>query len=151
MAENEEIVNEKMIPVFGYELIRDTLVPNILGEETPHILYWAGKELARKYRLETMEDIVDFFKRASFGDLTVVGEKKDELQLLLSGEIVTSRLANDSEAIFKLEAGFVAEQIQYQRKLYTESYEEVDKRKKTVRIIVKWDRKEAVSDDDIIS
>lgn len=65
MAENEEIVNEKMIPVFGYELIRDTLLPNVLGEEAPHILYWAGKELARKYPLETLDELADFFS-ASF-------------------------------------------------------------------------------------
>ncbi|MBC6314728.1 YslB family protein [Listeria grandensis] len=151
MAENEEIVNEKMIPVFGYELIRDTLLPNVLGEEAPHILYWAGKELARKYPLETLDELADFFARASFGDLAVTTEKKDEMHLILSGEMVALRLDNDSNVIFKLEAGFIAEQIQHQKKLYTESYEEVDKRKKTVKIIVKWDRKEIVSDGEIVS
>lgn len=65
--------------------------------------------------------------------------------------MIALRLTNDSNATFKLEAGFIAEQIQHQKKLYSESYEEVDKRKKTVKIIVKWDRKESVSDDEIVS
>ncbi|KGL39977.1 hypothetical protein BMT55_04505 [Listeria newyorkensis] len=151
MTENNEIVNEKMIPVFGYELIRDTLLPNVLGEETPHILYWAGKELARKYPLETLDELADFFQKASFGELEVSSEKKDEMHILLRGEMVALRLTNDSNATFKLEAGFIAEQIQHQKKLYSESYEEVDKRKKTVKIVVKWDRKESVSDDEIVS
>ncbi|AQY50959.1 hypothetical protein PWEIH_12840 [Listeria weihenstephanensis FSL R9-0317] len=147
MAENEEVM---MIPIFGYELIRDTLIPNVLGEETPHILYWAGKELARKYPLETMDELADFFEKASFGDLEVSSEKKDEMIISLSGELVALRLNNDANATFKLEAGFIAEQIQHQKRLYTESYEEVDKRKKVVKIIVKWDRKETVSDDEIV-
>ncbi|WP_430536142.1 YslB family protein [Listeria rocourtiae] len=151
MAENNEIVNEKMIPVFGYELIRDTLLPNVLGEETPHILYWAGKELARKYPLETLDELTDFFQQASFGDLEVISEKKDEMHLLLSGEMTALRLNNDGNVTFKLEAGFIAEQVQHQKQLYSESYEEVDKRKKTVKIIVKWDRKESVSDEEIVS
>ncbi|MBC1499901.1 YslB family protein [Listeria weihenstephanensis] len=147
MADNEEVM---MIPIFGYELIRDTLIPNVLGEETPHILYWAGKELARKYPLETMDELADFFEKASFGDLEVSSEKKDEMIISLSGELVALRLNNDANATFKLEAGFIAEQIQHQKRLYTESYEEVDKRKKVVKIIVKWDRKETVSDDEIV-
>ncbi|EUJ42575.1 YslB family protein [Paenilisteria rocourtiae] len=151
MAENNEIVNEKMIPVFGYELIRDTLLPNVLGDETPHILYWAGKELARKYPLETLDELTDFFQKASFGDLEVISEKKDEMHLLLGGEMTALRLNNDGNATFKLEAGFIAEQVQHQKQLYSESYEEVDKRKKTVKIIVKWDRKESISDEEIVS
>lgn len=113
MAENEEVM---MIPIFGYELIRDTLIPNVLGEETPHILYWAGKELARKYPLETMDELADFFEKASFGDLEVSSEKKDEMIISLSGELVALRLNNDANATFKLEAGFIAEQIQHQKK-----------------------------------
>ncbi|MBC9884011.1 DUF2507 domain-containing protein, partial [Bradyrhizobium sp. INPA01-394B] len=44
--------------------------------------------------------------------------------------------------------GFIAEQLQSQKKLYTESYYEIDKRKKQVTIIVKWDRKETIDNEE---
>ena len=52
------------------------MIPEILGEETPKILYWAGKKLARKYPLESISEIIDFFKQAGWGDLQIVKEKQ---------------------------------------------------------------------------
>lgn len=75
-------------------------------------------------------------------------EKKDEMRLLLEGETVGARFRTQEEPTFKLEAGFIAEQLQSQKKLYTESYDEIDKRKKQVTIIVKWDRKETIDNEE---
>lgn len=75
-------------------------------------------------------------------------EKKDEMRLLLEGEMVAARFRTQEEPTFKLEAGFIAEQMQSQKKLYTESYDEIDKRKKQVTIIVKWDRKETIDNEE---
>ena len=36
---------------FGYELIRDHVLASILGKHEKDILYWAGKDLARKFPL----------------------------------------------------------------------------------------------------
>lgn len=136
-----------LVPIFGLEVLRDDLIPELLGDEAGHILYWAGKSIARKYPLENFEGITDFFQKTSWGDLTIVKEKKEELQLLLTGEAISHRFEVEKEPTFKLEAGFIAEQFQMQKNYYTESYDELDSRKKQAKIIVKWDRKEVVTSE----
>lgn len=69
------------------------------------------------------------FEEASWGNFSILKEKKDEMRLLLEGETVAARFRTQEEPTFKLEAGFIAEQLQSQKKLYTESYDEIDKRK----------------------
>ncbi|EUJ27409.1 hypothetical protein MFLO_13108 [Listeria floridensis FSL S10-1187] len=147
---NHEITSEpakNLVPSFGIELFRDYLLPELLGEETPHILYWAGKDLARKFPLASFEEISAFFAEASFGSVAIAKEKKDELQIILSGNAVETRFNLQNSPSFKLEAGFIAEQIQTQRGYYTEAYDEVNTRKKEVVIVVKWDRKESVESE----
>ncbi|MBC1670245.1 YslB family protein [Listeria welshimeri] len=150
MTENEQNGHEEhiLVPSFGLDLLRNYLIPEILGDEAPHIMYWAGKDLARKFPLETLDEVADFFEKASWGKFSILKEKKDELRLLLQGEMVEARFTSQENPTFKLEAGFVAEQLQAQKKLYTESYDEVDTRKKQVTIIVKWDRKEAIDNEE---
>lgn len=136
-----------LVPSFGLELLRDELIPELLGDEAGHILYWAGKSMARKYPLEDFDAIAAFFQKASWGDLSIIKEKKEELQLLLTGEFVNHRYEVENEPTFKLEAGFIAEQLQLQHNLYTESYDELDIRKRQAKIVVKWDRKEIVASE----
>ena len=52
---------------FGYELVREELLHEILGKDTAEILYWAGKRLARNYPLSSLEEIISFFEQASWG------------------------------------------------------------------------------------
>ncbi|WP_088809863.1 MULTISPECIES: YslB family protein [Listeria] len=139
---------QSQIPSFGLELLRDHLIPELLGEETPHILYWAGKDLARKFPLASLDEISAFFKKASFGELTLTKEKKDELRITLSGEQVEKRFLAEGNPTFKLEAGFLAEQIQSQRGFYAEAYDEINARKKEALLIVKWDRKETTDNEE---
>ncbi|WP_271001136.1 YslB family protein [Listeria seeligeri] len=150
MTENEQNGHEEhiLVPSFGLDLLRNYLIPEILGDEAPHIMYWAGKDLARKFPLDSFEAIIDFFEKASWGKLSMLKEKKDELRLLLEGEMVDSRFLSQENPTFKLEAGFIAEQLQSQKELYTESYDEIDKRKKQVTIIVKWDHKETIDNEE---
>ncbi|MHC5252131.1 YslB family protein [Listeria kieliensis] len=133
----------KLVPSFGVELFRDYLLPDLLGEESPHIFYWAGKDLARKFPLTSFEEVQDFFEEASFGSIEVVKEKKEELQILLYGPAVETRFDLQGEPSFKLEAGFIAEQIQTQNGYYAEAYDEINKRKKEALLVVKWDLKES--------
>lgn len=42
-------MENKTIPVFGYDILRDYLLPTILGKHEKDVLYWAGKDLARKF------------------------------------------------------------------------------------------------------
>ncbi|WP_317942988.1 YslB family protein [Carnobacterium maltaromaticum] len=134
------------ISMFGYELIRDSLIPNLLGKETNEILYWAGKELARQYPVANYSDLVLFYKKACFGDLVLIKEKKHQKLFTLTGPTVTKRMEQHNPN-FSLEAGFLAEQMQMLQELYAEALSEINLRTKTVTITLQWDAKEPVSID----
>ncbi|MFC5774601.1 YslB family protein [Ectobacillus antri] len=136
------------IPVnaFAYELIREELLPDLMGKEASRILYWAGKNLARKYPVETVEDILAFFEKAGWGTLTIVEQKRREMQLELTGPLVTERYRNKRETTYQMEAGFIAQQLQQQRKVITEAYEEQKKRSNKVLFIVQWDAKDTIEE-----
>ena len=129
---------------FGYELIRDVLIPNLLGTDTHEILYWAGKELARQYPLQNRQDIIRFFDKAGFGLIELNKEQRNKQIYTLSGKIVQARLEH-AQPSFNLEAGFLAEQIQTQDGLYTEALTEVNKKTKVVSFNVQSDIKDRLS------
>jgi len=130
------------VPVFGYELIREVLIPEILGEETAKILYWAGKNIARKYPIDTISEIIIFFSQAGWGELKVIKETKSELVLELASTIITDRINKMSNVHFQLEAGFLAQQIEMQKKVVTETFEHPRKRSAKVQFTIKWDEKD---------
>jgi predicted hydrocarbon binding protein len=142
--EHDTLLENIYISGFGYELIREVLLPDLLGKDTASILYWAGKNLARKYPLETVEDIITFFDKAGWGTLTVASERKDELEFELTSPLIEARLFSKEECTFQLEAGFLAQQIEQQKKLVTETYEQQKKRAKKIIFTVKWDRKDTL-------
>ncbi|MDZ5470755.1 YslB family protein (plasmid) [Bacillus sp. 31A1R] len=142
MNSNEIKEPTATVSAFGYELIRDVLIPDILGKDTSSILYWAGKSLARKYPLESHDQIIDFFQKAGWGTLIFENELKNELECELTGEYITRRLKENQEAHFQLEAGFLAQQIEMQRNVISEAYEHPKKRSKKVTFTVKWDNKD---------
>ena len=141
-VEQNNIEELETFPLFGYELIREILLPSILGDEAPDILYWAGKELARKFPLMTTDEIISFFEEAGWGSLTIASSNKKEMILELTGPYITRRLELLEDVSFTLESGFIAEQIQSQKKMIAEAFEEVNKRQKKVVITVRWDRKD---------
>jgi predicted hydrocarbon binding protein len=140
--EHDTLLENIYISGFAYELIREVLLPDLLGKDTASVLYWAGKSLARKYPLETIEDIITFFDKAGWGTLTVASERKDELDFELTSPLIAARLSSKEECTFQLEAGFLAQQIEQQKKLVTEAYEQQKKRTKKIIFTVKWDRKD---------
>jgi predicted hydrocarbon binding protein len=140
----EQTLDKPNFPYFGYSLIRDVLLPDLLGNETNQILYWSGKNLARKYPLERKEDLISFFEQAGWGMLTITEEKRRELEFVLSGDVVTKRLNNHPNASFHLEAGFIAEQIQLQKNCTAESLLELKGKQDKVLITVKWDKKDII-------
>jgi len=143
-AELKQESDSETVPAFGYELIREVLLPEILGSDTPEILYWAGKKLARKFPLESFTEIIDFFKRTGWGDLTIKSETKSELELELSSNRIAQRIQNKEPHHFQIEAGFLAEQIEVQKQVITETYEHPRKRNRKVYFTVKWDKKDAI-------
>ncbi|KRK40248.1 DUF2507 domain-containing protein [Loigolactobacillus bifermentans] len=96
----------------NYTLLRDLLLPQLLGAENASILYWAGKDLARQLPLANLEALPDFFQQFNFGDLSLQGEGKHQYRFLLAGTAVTQRQAAFETPEFQLETGFLAQQIQ---------------------------------------
>jgi predicted hydrocarbon binding protein len=143
---NELILSEEEhnIPIFGYELIREVLLPDILGKDTPEILYWAGKRLARKYPLENIDDIIHFFSKAAWGVLAVKNEKKDEMEFELTSPLIVSRVKSKAEHFFQLEAGFLAQQIENQKDVIAETFEHPIKHANNVLFTVKWDKRDKI-------
>ncbi|WP_422123014.1 YslB family protein [Planococcus sp. X10-3] len=133
MTAKEPVINEH----FGYEIIRDYVLSDVLGKHESDVLYWAGKSLARKFPLYTLEEAADFFLQANFGELVTEKTGKDEIIFLL-------RPLKTENRCFKLEAGFLAQQKQKIGGFLTEAYEEVLPKKKLVRITLKTDLREQV-------
>ncbi|NLP50229.1 YslB family protein [Bacillus sp. RO1] len=127
------------VPIFGYELIRDMLLPDLLGKDHTQVIYWAGKQLARKFTIDTQEGISQFFKEAGWGELELLEQNKHEVKYVIRGEMVTRRLALNKDATFQLEAGFLAEQVQRLKGKTAEAIEE-QKKKKEILITVQWDK-----------
>ncbi|MGE6259282.1 YslB family protein [Heyndrickxia sporothermodurans] len=133
---------ELTVPAFGYELIREILLPELLGKETPDILYWAGKLLARKFPLISIDEVISFFEEAGWGTLYITKQEKKGMELELTSPFINRQFETKTETCFKLEAGFLAEQIQAQKKVRTEAYEEIVKRHKKIKFLVQWDLKD---------
>jgi predicted hydrocarbon binding protein len=134
----------RTVSVFGYELLREVLLPEILGKDTPEILYWAGKRMARKYPLNTFEEIIEFFSRASWGELILKKETKDEFEFELISPLFVSRVKSKSEHFFQLEAGFLAQQVELQKEVIAETFEHPAKKSNKVLFTVKWDKKDSI-------
>jgi hypothetical protein len=143
-AEQDITLDEILVPSFGYELIREELLTNILGKDAPEILYWSGKHLARTHLLQNLNEISAFFEEAGWGALTVKKELKNELLFELSSPLIKRRIQLKPDAQFKLEAGFLAQQIETQIGMITEAYEQIQKKAGIVEITVRWDQKDMV-------
>ncbi|QUG43730.1 YslB family protein [Psychrobacillus sp. INOP01] len=134
-------LNEKEhshVTSFGYELIRDHVLTSILGKHEKDILYWAGKDLARKFPLYSMDEAVTFFNEAGWGTLHLEKTTKDSAFYTLS----TYNLPQSGQSrSHRLEAGFLAEQQQKLTGYLTECYDEEVKKNGLVSLQIKWDSK----------
>lgn len=134
--------NLRLIPAFGYEIIRDQILSSVLGKHEKEILYWAGKEVARKYPLFSLDELTAFFAQAGWGDIQLEKESKESYTYILTGD---QELLKYDERCFRLEAGFLAQQVQKLNGFLTECHEEVNPKKERVIFTIKWDMKEQVN------
>jgi hypothetical protein len=141
-TEPEITLEEISVPSFGYELIREELLTNILGKDAPEILYWSGKHLARTHLLQNLNEISAFFEEAGWGTLTVKKELRNELLFELTSPLIKKRIDLKPDVHFKLEAGFLAQQIETQIGMVSEAYEQIHKKAGLVEITVRWDQKD---------
>lgn len=99
---------------FPQLLLREALLPELLGEDQGAITYWAGKSLARRFPIGNPQDASAFFAQAGFGTLTMVKQTAQSTRWQLSGDIVRLRKTLSGDEAFTLEAGFLAEMMAQQ-------------------------------------
>ncbi|MFD2705226.1 DUF2507 domain-containing protein [Salibacterium lacus] len=116
---------------FNYTLLRETLLPALLGTEEPDILYWGGRRIAREYRKETTEEIQTFFQEAGWGELTLTSEKRKEMEF----EMPLTR--EEKHLDRHLEAGFLAEQMEHLKNTSAETV--ITEKRKRILFHVYWD------------
>ena len=126
---------------FGYEIIRDHVLSSVLGKHEADILYWAGKELARKFPAFEVEELPTFFKEAGWGPLTLQKKSKKEVIYHLH---IDPNIAEANQRAYQLEAGFIAEQYQNIQQYLTECYAKVNSKEAIVELTIAWDPKEII-------
>ncbi|MFC6314029.1 YslB family protein [Lapidilactobacillus achengensis] len=140
----QELLKQRPEDFQGY-LDRDILLPLLLGEDTADLSYWLGKSLARRLPLAEWDDLVSFFARADWGELSLISQKKSVTELRLQGPTVAKRLAFPATASFSLETGFVAQTREQQLGFLTEASFTVDARHQRVSLRIQTDLKDPVA------
>ncbi|MDW0110426.1 DUF2507 domain-containing protein [Sporosarcina aquimarina] len=120
---------------FGYELLRDHVIPGILGKHEEDILYWAGKDIARKFPLYSIDEIPEFFKEAGWGKLVISSTGKEETDYLLTERIISPATRES----VRLESGFLAQQYQIANGCLTECYGSRNEETGEMILQVRWD------------
>lgn len=126
----------------GYEVLRNELLPILLGEEEEIILYWGGKSLARKQDAMQQPELASWFEKANWGKLELKKDKKNERVY----EVTTS--ISKTERPFSLETGFIAQMVELEKEFLAEAFYEVKNKKPVVfQVTVRWDKKDPASPD----
>ncbi|WP_200411404.1 YslB family protein [Virgibacillus salexigens] len=118
----------------GYDILRYIGLPELLGKESPTLLYFMGRMLARKFELQTIEDIVFIFDNLGWGKLELVKDKRKEMTFQLMSDSIAKRLNASFEAEFRLECGFLAEALQIIQQYDCECVETIHSRIHQVEI-----------------
>ncbi|MCI1987048.1 MAG: YslB family protein [Lactobacillus sp.] len=127
-------------PLFGQLMLRDLLLPDLLGKETEAITYWAGRSLARRLPVAE-DDLSALFARIGFGDLASTASKRHQRLYTLSGTTVATRMANFEAPDFRLEAGFLAQSLQQEFGCVVEASVAIDAHKQSVTLTAVLDEK----------
>ncbi|SHG80208.1 YslB family protein [Ornithinibacillus halophilus] len=120
----------------GYDILRYVSLPDLLGSEKETLLYFMGKNLARKFEIEAMGDLMYFFDKVGWGKLDLFKEKRKELIFHLLSDSVVKRIESPLETDFRMEAGFLAEAIHKLKGMECECIEEVNRKLRQVEFKV---------------
>lgn len=112
----------------GYDILRYVALPELLGDKSSTVLYFMGRSLARKFNIETMEELYSVYEKMGWGQLELVKEKKNGLVFHLMSDSVALRLKSPFNPDFRLEAGFLAEGMQHIKNKTCECTEKIVKR-----------------------
>lgn len=141
---NQTIGSNRSENAFASLLLRDGLLQNLLTDDYATITYWAGKELARQFPLESITEVSEFFETAAFGQVEIIYQSESEQQWVLSGPVVADRLKLNRQADFSLETGFLAQQVELQNEAVSEGYFQVITRKNAVTITIMVDNEHKI-------
>ncbi|AXI09623.1 DUF2507 domain-containing protein [Oceanobacillus sp. 143] len=133
MRKKQELFSSSQLELFttegaGYDVLRYISLPELLGKEANTLLYFMGRNLARKFAINDLEDLITIYDKLGWGKLELVKEKKKELLFQLMADSVALRLQASFTAEFRMEAGFLAEAIQKLNGIECECIEEINKR-----------------------
>lgn len=95
----------------GHDVLRYVALPELVGGEKDPLLYFIGKNIARNFDIQSMDDLVYFFHVTKWGQLDFVKEKKNEFTFHLMSDEVAQRIQSPIDIDFRLEAGFLAEAL----------------------------------------
>lgn len=95
----------------GHDILRYISLPNLLGDEAETLLYYMGKNLARNFDIQSIEDIHYIFEKLDWGYLELTKERKNSLTFTLMSDQLARRLQSPLACDFRLESGFLAEAI----------------------------------------
>lgn len=95
----------------GHDILRYISLPNLLGEESETLLYYMGKNLARTFDLQSIDDIQYIFEKLDWGYLELEKERKHSLTFTLMSDQLARRLQSPLSCDFRLESGFLAEAV----------------------------------------
>lgn len=128
-----EVAHELLTTGSGYDVLRYICLPDLLGKEASSLLYIMGRNLARKLRPETLEDIMEYFKTFGWGELQLEKEKRREMIFQLTGSTVQQRFNTINDVEYRLEAGFLAESLELTKDKPCECFSEVNTKNKSVQ------------------
>lgn len=139
----DQMINSKT--GFGQMMLRDVLLPSILGAETDGILYWAGKDIARQFPVASDDNLSTLFNQLDLGTLELIKKNNKQQVWHLTGDEIMDR-SKLEHASFNFEAGLIAQQVEFMTNAVTEASIEVEK-KKMVQITVYHDFSNPITDE----
>lgn len=86
--------------------LRREVLPMLLEEKEETILYWLGKEVAKKERLRDLISLRIYFEKNGLGRLSIQKREKDQILLLLQDSPLSSASVTSAGAL-SLECGMV--------------------------------------------
>lgn len=111
----------------GYDVLRYISLPNLLGSESQTLLYYMGKNLARSFEINSIDDVYFVFEKLGWGFLELVKERKNQITFSLMSDPIARRLKSNLAKEFRLEAGFLSETVHMVYERDCECVEKINK------------------------
>jgi len=125
---SNDILDQLYTDGAGYDILRYISLPELLGEDAHIMLYFMGKNLARKFTFESIEDIISTFQKLGWGYLELVKEQTKTYTFHLMSDAIAFRLQAPFPTEFRFEAGFLAAAMQQIERTECECIEKINKR-----------------------